>query len=95
VEAKLEYLVLDIGERGYSIMKKKTDINKPIGKMTRIDDFLPTPEELAIPEKRVKVTISLSESSVNFFKREAKKYHTKYQKMIRNLLDKYAMQHFH
>jgi len=63
--------------------------------MTRINDFLPTPEELAIPEKKVKVTISLSEESIDFFKRIAKQHHTKYQKMIRNLLDKYALQHSH
>jgi len=76
-------------------MKRRIDVNKPIGKMKRIDDFLPTPAELAVPESNVKVTISLSESSIVFFKNEAKKYHTKYQKMIRNLLDKYAIQHIH
>ncbi|OGS20734.1 MAG: CopG family transcriptional regulator [Elusimicrobia bacterium RIFOXYA2_FULL_39_19] len=76
-------------------MKRTIDVNKPIGKMTRINDFLPTPEELAIPEKKVKVTISLSEESIDFFKRIAKQHHTKYQKMIRNLLDKYALQHSH
>lgn len=85
----------DIGERGSNIMKRTIDVNKPIGKMTRINDFLPTPEELAIPEKKVKVTISLSEESIDFFKRIAKQHHTKYQKMIRNLLDKYALQHSH
>ncbi|MBU0952639.1 MAG: CopG family transcriptional regulator [Elusimicrobia bacterium] len=76
-------------------MKRMIDENKPIGKMTRIKDFLPAPEELAIPERNVKVTISLSEESIDFFKRIAKQHHTKYQKMIRNLLDKYALQHSH
>jgi len=38
----------------------------------------------------VKVTIALSKTSVDFFKKEAKKYNTPYQKMIRRLLDEYA-----
>jgi predicted DNA binding CopG/RHH family protein len=39
------------------------------------------------------VTIGLSQSSVDFFKQEAKKHHTQYQKMIRRLLDIYVAQH--
>ncbi|MCG2706140.1 MAG: CopG family transcriptional regulator [Candidatus Omnitrophica bacterium] len=61
--------------------------------MTRIVDFLPPPEELVIPQEAVKVTISLSKSSVDFFKQEARQYHTKYQRMIRQLVDRYAMQY--
>lgn len=70
--------------------KKKIDPDMPIGKMTRIKDFLPPPEDLIMPERTVKVTILLSESSVNSFKEFAAKHHTKYQKVIRKLLDKYA-----
>jgi len=40
----------------------------------------------------VKVTISLSKLSVDFFKKEAKQYNTQYQKMIRRLLGEYAAQ---
>jgi len=36
------------------------------------------------------VTIALSKTSVDFFKNEAKKYNTQYQKMIRRLLDEYT-----
>ncbi len=61
--------------------------------MTRIVDFLPPPEKLVIPQEAVKVTISLSKSSVDFFKQEARQYHTKYQRMIRQLVDRYAMQY--
>lgn len=39
----------------------------------------------------VKVTISLSRTSVDFFKKEAKKHKTQYQKMIRKLLDVYSI----
>ncbi|NQT22532.1 MAG: CopG family transcriptional regulator [Candidatus Omnitrophica bacterium] len=70
--------------------KHKIDRNMPIGEMTKVNDFLPPPEELIIPERTLKVTLRLNESSIAFFKKQAKKYHTKYQKMIRFLLDKYA-----
>jgi len=69
------------------------DLNMPIGKLTRIKDFLPAPAELVAYEKTVKVTISLKKKSVDFFKQQAEQCHTKYQKMIRELLDKYAMQY--
>ncbi len=67
---------------------KYTD--EPLGKLRPIPDFLPAPEELVFREETVKVTIALSQSSVEFFKREAKKNHTQYQKMIRRLLDAYT-----
>ena len=64
--------------------------NEPLGGLEVIADMLPSPEELAFKEDTVKVTISLSKSSVEFFKREAKRNHTKYQQMIRRLLDAYT-----
>jgi predicted DNA binding CopG/RHH family protein len=70
--------------------KNKFDLNMPIGKITRVKDFLPPPEELMIPERTVKVTLRLSENSIKFFKHYAQKYHTKYQKVIRKLIDTYA-----
>ena len=72
-------------------MKKKIKYtNEPLGDIRIIEDFLPSPEELAFNEEQVKVTIGLSKSSINFFKKEAKKNHTQYQKMIRRLLDIYV-----
>ena len=72
-------------------MKRKMKYtDEPIGKVKVIPDFLPTPKELALKDDTVKVTISLSKASVDFFKEEAKKYHSQYQKMIRRLLDEYA-----
>ena len=70
---------------------KYTD--EPIGEVRVIRDFLPPPEELAFKEEQIKVTIGLSKSSVDFFKKEAKRHHTQYQKMIRRLLDLYVAQH--
>ena len=62
----------------------------PIGKLTRAKDVLPSPEELMISERTVKVTLRLSEDSIKFFKRYAQKHHTKYQKMIRKVVDAYT-----
>ena len=87
---KSEYSELDVGERENNIMKRANDYNMPIGKMTRVEDFLPSPGELVPPASTVKVTISLNRSSVKFFKGAAHKHHTKYQKMIRAVLDRYA-----
>lgn len=70
---------------------KYTD--EPVGPLKVVQDFLPAPEELAYKEDAVKVTIILSKESVDFFKQEAKKHHTQYQKMIRRLLDSYTLAH--
>lgn len=67
---------------------KYTD--EPLGEIKIISDFLPSPAELAYREESVKVTISLSKKSIDFFKAEASKHHTQYQRMIRHLLDSYA-----
>ncbi|MCW5773855.1 MAG: hypothetical protein KIT16_19595 [Rhodospirillaceae bacterium] len=61
--------------------------------MKIVADFLPPPEALAFREEDVKVTLSLSKRSVAFFKAEAKKRGTPYQRMIRRLLDAYAERH--
>lgn len=71
-------------------MKQKTKYtNEPIEARV-IRDFLPPPEELIFKEDNIKVTMSLSRSSVAFFKHKARQHHTHYQKMIRSLLDTYA-----
>lgn len=67
--------------------------NEPIGNPKVVRDFLPSPEELAFREEDVKVTITLSKKSVDFFKSEAAKAGTQYQRMIRRLLDAYVDAH--
>ncbi len=64
--------------------------NEPIGDPKVIRDFLPSPDELAFREEDVKITITLSKTSVEFFKSEALKSDTQYQRMIRRLLDAYV-----
>ncbi|PXF58109.1 MAG: CopG family transcriptional regulator [Deltaproteobacteria bacterium] len=70
---------------------KYTD--EPLGNLRIVDDFLPPPEDLLFKKENVKITITLSKDSVDFFKDEAKKHNTQYQKMIRSLLDLYAAHH--
>ena len=67
--------------------------NEPIGNPKVVRDFLPSPEELAFREEDVQITIVLSKKSVDFFKAEAAKSDTQYQRMIRRLLDAYVEAH--
>ncbi len=67
--------------------------DEPMGRLRVVKDFLPPPDQLVMKEENVKVTISLRKSSIEFFKREAQKHHTSYQRMIRRLIDWYASQH--
>ena len=71
-----------------SMKIKYTD--EPLGEIRVIPDFLPSPTELAFREEGVKVTLALSKKSVEFFKAEASRHHTQYQRMIRRLLDAYV-----
>ena len=84
----------DIGGKGREFMKRKIKYTDgPMGNIKIIDDFLPPPDQLAFKEDNIKITITLSKASVDFFKIEAKKHHVQYQKMIRRLLDLYMIQH--
>ena len=67
--------------------------NQPIGEPRVIRDFLPSPAELAFRDEDVKITITLSKKSVEFFKSEAARADTQYQRMIRRLLDAYVDAH--
>ncbi|MBI3021455.1 MAG: CopG family transcriptional regulator [Candidatus Omnitrophica bacterium] len=70
--------------------KRTVDADMPAGKLTRIKNVLPPPEQLVMPEETIKVTLLLSKASVKFFKHQATQYRTKYQRMIRELVDRYA-----
>ena len=82
---------LGTGEKGEKYMKSKIKYtDEPLGKLKVIRDFLPPPEQLVLKENKIKITISLSRSSIDFFKKEAKRNRTSYQKMIRRVIDSYA-----
>jgi predicted DNA binding CopG/RHH family protein len=81
----------DIGGKENRYMKKKIKYsNETIGEVEIVRDFLPKPEELVFKEDTVKVTLNLSKSSIEFFKEIAQKHGSQYQKVIRNLLDRYT-----
>ncbi len=72
-------------------MKKKAfDPDMPIGKLTEIPDFLPPPHELAKAKTTLIVTIGLDPETIAFFKKQAGKHGAKYQKMIREVLERYV-----
>ncbi len=72
-------------------MKRTSDYSdEPLGRLRVIKDFLPPPDQLILKDEGVKVTISLSRRSVEFFKSHAKKSRIPYQRMIRRVLDEYA-----
>ena len=50
----------------------------------------PPPDQLVLREETVKVTLALGKDSVSFFKKQAKKQKVPYQRMIKNLVDRYA-----
>jgi hypothetical protein len=64
--------------------------DEPIGRIRIIKDFLPPPDQLILKDDGVKVTISLSRRSVDFFKAHARRSKIPYQRMIRRVLDEYA-----
>jgi hypothetical protein len=90
------------GEKVKSVMKKKIiyekapdGIGEAIFASKRVEDILPPPDKLVKKEEMVKVTISLSQKSVNFFKKRAEKQGVPYQNMIKSLIDKYTDYYSH
>ena len=75
------------GGRGY---EKQNMVPEKIGKVEIVDDILPKPEDLIFKKDTLKVTLNLSKSSVEFFKGIAQKHGSRYQRVIRKLLDRYA-----
>jgi predicted DNA binding CopG/RHH family protein len=63
--------------------------NEPIEAQV-ISDFLPSPESLILKEKKTRVTLTLTQKSLDFFKTAARKHSASYQAMIRRLLDYYV-----
>ena len=55
-----------------------------------IEDFLPPPEKLIFKRPSLKVTLALSQESVEFFKKKAKHHRVSYQAMIREVVQRYV-----
>ena len=91
------FLVSVVGEKDGGDMKKQTrysdaptGVAEAIESAEIIDDFLPPPDSLVFKDETVKVTISLTQKSVDFFKRSAEEQGVPYQTMIRKVLDLYS-----
>jgi len=77
--------------KGRQVYERENQIHRRTTQNLKVaPDFLPRPEELVFRDEGVNVTIALSKRSVEFFKNEARKHNTPYQRMIRRLLDAYA-----
>jgi hypothetical protein len=87
-------LAQGFGTEERSYMKRNPKYrDEPMGRVQIISDFLPPPDQLVLRDDGVKVTISLSKRSLEFFKQHAARSKVPFQKMIRSLLDSYA-QHY-
>ena len=64
--------------------------NEPIEARV-VSDFLPSPENLILKEKKRRVTLTLTQNSLDFFKDSARKHKASYQGMIRRLIDYYVV----
>jgi hypothetical protein len=77
-------------------MKRRTikysdDKGEITGELRRVAGELPTLDELAGKAgSQTKVTLALDNDALAFFKREASRRRTSYQRMIRNLVRSYA-----
>ena len=78
------------GKEKISMKNKIKYSNEPIEARV-INDFLPNPEELSLTDKKTKVTLTLTQASLDFFKASAKKHNASYQAMIRRLIDYYVV----
>lgn len=82
-------------------MKRKTAKKKrnkiyadsPFGRIklgSAMRDLLPPPDEIAHMLRARKVTITLTEGCVDFFKRQSETHHVPYQAMMREVLSSYV-----
>ena len=78
-----KFSVQIISEKAKKLISKQIQCSdKPIGEFTLVTDFLPSPSELALRNKNIKITISLSSDSLSYFKDIAEEHHMQYQFQI-------------
>lgn len=77
--------------KGYTNAPK--DIAKEMKDSVPVDDFLPSPEEIASmiqKDETVPITMKLKRNTVERYKRFARKRGLKYQTFVSTVLDSYA-----
>lgn len=67
-----------------------TEIERALESATRMEDFLPSPDQLIHKTEKEKITIAIDKRSLELFKQYAKKHNAKYQTMINGVLGSYA-----
>jgi predicted DNA binding CopG/RHH family protein len=82
-----------MNKRNINYTEAPKSISRAIAEGEIAADFLPSPEELARKEPKVKITITLNTRSVDFFKKYARKNNVKYQTMINEVLDRYVQRY--
>ena len=65
--------------------------NIPVEEVNRVVGRMPYPGSLAFTEKKKLVTLYLNPSTIRFFKKQAEKNHTKYQRLMRAVLGQYSI----
>lgn len=78
------------GERAKKFMRHKIKYSDEYIRTKVITDFLPSPESLILREKKRRITLTLTEKSLKFFREAAQKHGASYQAMIRRLVDYYV-----
>jgi len=68
---------------------------KPLSRVDEMALGLPNPEELAGKTPSTKINLAIDDDALEYFKGEAKRLGTSYQRMIRNLIAAYARQRRH
>jgi hypothetical protein len=82
------------GGKGENALSKKircTDARLAMGE--RATDFLPPPSALVKREPTTKVMLELTQCSLAFIKKQAKRARVPYQRMLRGLINAYAKQY--
>lgn len=64
-----------------------------VGESNRAVREMPYPVGLVSSDTKHRITIYLNKSTVDYFKQQANKHHTKYQRMMRAVLYRYAVLH--
>ena len=64
--------------------------NIPVREIDKVIRQMPYPMGLDPIEKKALVTMYLNQSTIRYFKKQAEKHHTKYQRLMRAVLDRYA-----
>lgn len=81
------------GEKKEKYMKKaskRSIVQGTFGRMQEMPkDFLPRPEDLVLRPSSTRVTLMVDNTTLHFFKIKARELGVPYQRMIRNLLNKY------